>query len=351
VDDLRKASIESEHPRTRERFLALYLIASGQFNATSYAKHAGRSDETVLSWIHNYNEFGPQGLLYKSSGGRRPFLSSAQAAEILQAVDTTQPVDHALPGHLWTVKKLRHLIHSSFGQVLSPSMIRRILKDHGYSWKKIKKFLGKANAKKRAEYVRLLLSLLEKMLDGEIILVWVDEVHVHREMDLGYTWSKIGQRVWRESDCPGLSDRLNFYGGYDYTHGECFLWQNGNCNAENTIAFLQAVKEWRKDKKGKIVIIWHNSSVHTAKKVKQEAERLGIELVFLPAYSPDLNPIERLWLWMRQEVTKGYCHESVAALEFACLKFICEINQTAEYVIQRLAPKFELDPEYEKLLV
>jgi transposase len=77
VEDLRAASISAEHHRTRERFQALYLIASGQFNATSCAKHIGRQDETVLGWIRLYNDAGPDALAYKKTGGRAPlFLPS-----------------------------------------------------------------------------------------------------------------------------------------------------------------------------------------------------------------------------------------------------------------------------------
>ena len=52
--DLRHASIKATHPRCRERRQALYLIASGQFNATTRAAHIGRHDETVLGWVHAY---------------------------------------------------------------------------------------------------------------------------------------------------------------------------------------------------------------------------------------------------------------------------------------------------------
>jgi hypothetical protein len=78
LEDLRRASVESPHRRSRERFQALYLIASGRFNATTCAAHIGRQDETVLGWIHRYNEHGPEALTYRRTGGRAPFLMSAK---------------------------------------------------------------------------------------------------------------------------------------------------------------------------------------------------------------------------------------------------------------------------------
>ena len=77
-EDLRRASVEAPHPRSRERFQALYLIASGRFNATACAAHIGRQDETVLRWAHRYNRHGPEALAYRHSGGRAPLLLSAR---------------------------------------------------------------------------------------------------------------------------------------------------------------------------------------------------------------------------------------------------------------------------------
>jgi hypothetical protein len=76
VEHLRRASLDEAHPRSRERFQALYLIASGQLNATTCALHIGRQDETVLRWVHLYNRHGPAALAYRHTGGRSPLLTS-----------------------------------------------------------------------------------------------------------------------------------------------------------------------------------------------------------------------------------------------------------------------------------
>src|SRR3954447_4686227 len=78
LEDLRRASVETPHRRSRERFQALYLIASGRFNATTCAAHIGRQDETVLGWVHRYNEHGPDALAYRRTGGRAPLLMRAR---------------------------------------------------------------------------------------------------------------------------------------------------------------------------------------------------------------------------------------------------------------------------------
>ena len=74
ADDLRRLATEAEHPRTRERFLALFVLAAGQSNATLWAEEIGRRDECVPSWIHKYNERGPDAMTYRRTGGHAPLL-------------------------------------------------------------------------------------------------------------------------------------------------------------------------------------------------------------------------------------------------------------------------------------
>ena len=75
IDDLLQGSINAQHPRTRERYLALYMIASGQSNATLWAKQTNRCDESIMKWVHCYNEVGPDSLIYRRTGGSIPFCA------------------------------------------------------------------------------------------------------------------------------------------------------------------------------------------------------------------------------------------------------------------------------------
>jgi hypothetical protein len=80
LDDLRRASVLAPHRRTRERFRALYLIASGRFNATTCAARVGRQDDTVLGWVHRYDEGGPDALTYRRTGGSAPLFSPRRSS-------------------------------------------------------------------------------------------------------------------------------------------------------------------------------------------------------------------------------------------------------------------------------
>ena len=78
---LRLLSVEAKNKRSRERFLALYMIADRQTSACAWAREIGRTKETVLKWVHDYNRLGPEGVFYRHTGGRRPFLAQSRSSD------------------------------------------------------------------------------------------------------------------------------------------------------------------------------------------------------------------------------------------------------------------------------
>jgi len=280
-----------------------------------------------------------------------PPFCPEQVKQIVETVKYSEPVEQGLPGHGWTLKKLKRWVEDKLGRSVSRNALRTMLRQAGLSWKKCKKLLAKANAEKRAQFVVQFQALYERMLRDEVLILYVDEAHIHQDLDIGYTWSPSGEPAWRMSHSPGLSKRINWYGAYDFSQGRTFIWHHGKCNGEQTVHFLQQLSAWLNESERQVVIIWDGASYHRSKLVQAEAKRLSFELIPLPGYSPDLNPIEGLWKWMREDVTQQYCHQTLRELFLDCKAFIDCINLHPELLVKRLWPKFDLDPEYEKLLV
>lgn len=346
---LRQMEIEASHPRSRERYQALYMVGSQGYSASQWAQKIGRENETVLRWIHQYNQGGSGSVGYQHSGGVVPILKAAEQNEIVETVLTSKPSEHQQLGHAWNLKKLCRWVAEKLGRKVSRNTLRTILKTAGFSWKKCKKLLSRAAPTKREEFVTGFQALYERLCRNEVILIYIDEAHIHQDMDYGYSWSPIGKPAWVKSTSPGLSARINWYGAYNFGAGQCFLWQAESCDSEHSIEFLNQLARWLGKTTQQVVLIWDNASHHKKQTVQDAAAQLGLALFPLPTYSPDLNPIEGLWKWLREEVTQHYCHPSIQALFLACRKFIETINLTPEQVIKRLWPKFELDPAVEKL--
>ena len=350
--DILRMSLEASHPRTRERLMALYVIGTGLHTATTCAQLLDRTLHTVLKWVHRYNEAGVEALVYRHTGGRVAQLNEPEQTQILTVMERRAPEEEGLSGHGWTLKKLKVWVSKKLGYTVSRNTLRNLLKRAGFSWKKSKKLLAKAKPAVREAYVAQFERWLDQHRDEELRIVYVDEAHIHQDMNTGYRWSKKGVDDWVPSTSPGLDKRLNWYGAYNFTDGQCFLWEQGWCNGEQTVQFLQALADWLPPSDLQTLIIWDGAPWHSRTlAVQEKAEALGLTLVTLPPYSPDLNPIEGLWKWMREEVTQHYCHLNLAQLKQDCLAFIGQINRQPLNLIQRLWPKCELNNLHEKFLL
>jgi transposase len=83
----------------------------------------------------------------------------------------------------------------------------------------------------------------------------------------------------------------------------CPLIFEGTLNAELFAEYLrkQLAPTFPPDK----VLLLDNSSVHKSKLAITTLEECGIKYLFLPPYSPDLNPIELMWAWLKAYLRKA----------------------------------------------
>ena len=89
------------------------------------------------------------------------------------------------PPEFWTTSKRLQWLHTHFGIKLCRETIRTYLKKLGFSWKKSKKLLNKANPEKREEFLDQLRPLIEQANEDKVLLVYLDEAHKHPDPSLG----------------------------------------------------------------------------------------------------------------------------------------------------------------------
>lgn len=224
--------------------------------------------------------------------------------------------------------------------------VRQALKKLGFSWKKWRKLLNKANIEDREEFVKKLTDILKDATDGKKLVIYLDEAHIHLDTDEGYGWTVKGKRAWISSTSPGLT-KVSFYGVYLYNEGKTRIYPYLYANGDNTVDVLKKIKAEFPNKD--ITLIWDGAPYHRGEKVIKAAEDLEITLEPLPAYSPDFMPVEHLWHWLREDVTYHQCYDDELELISQVKKFEQEINATPTAVAGRLWTKTELDLDEEKL--
>jgi hypothetical protein len=131
-EDLRRLAMSAPHPRTRERFLALYEITQQSRGATCVAMRAGRHPQTVMGWLHAYNAHGPDALLYRRTGGR-PLLVWGVFCQERSARSMRLPSDVPRIGPLLSAGDgPQHLVSGRLA--LEPEPSSRIQRGHRPRW-------------------------------------------------------------------------------------------------------------------------------------------------------------------------------------------------------------------------
>jgi transposase len=349
--DLRQLALSAPHARSRERWLALHEIAQGGC-ATRVAECTGRLPQIVMDWLYTYNEHGPEALIYRHTGARPRFCPEIEAAldETIRAAQqeaAKPPVAGADPPPRWTLKRLVAFVQELFGRRYCRETIRAALRRLDLSWKKARKLLGRADAGRRETFVKQIGALLDGARDEQHALVYLDEAHIHQDVDLGYGWAERGQRFHVASSSPGLSAKSRSMACTSATKARCGSGPIGVATAKTPSTLLRRLRAAIPE--GKLIVIWDGAPYHRAKTVWAAAASLDIHIEPLPGYTPDLMPVERLWRWLREDVTYNHCHATAEDLVRRVAAFETTINQNVCAVADRLWVKDHLDPEEEKL--
>ena len=122
----------------------------------------------------------------------------------------------------------------------------------------------------------------------ECIIGFLDETSPQLTSNTQRLWSFNKPAVKKKT----TKMRANTFGFYAI-NGESVVDFKENSKKESVCEFLERIRERNPEKT--IVIILDNFRSHWAKKTRRKARKLNIILVFLPPYSPDLNPIEQIW--------------------------------------------------------
>lgn len=233
-----------------------------------------------------------------------------------------------------------------FGRRCRRETIRAAPRRLDLSWKKAKKLLGRANPERRKGFIDQPHPLLEGAQRDQHPLVYLDEAHIHQDVDLGYGWGKRGKRFHAASASPGLSAKVSFHGLYPFNEGQVRIWPCARANGEHAIDVPRRLRVEFPDRK--LIMIWDGAPCHRAKAAWSAAASLDIHLVPLPGHSPDLMPVEPPWRWLREDVTHHHCHATPEDLIRRVAAFEVTVNQDPCAVADRLWVKDHLDPEEEK---
>lgn len=278
------------------RIRAILALAEGK-GIGEIASILRVSTTAIRQWLTKFLTGGLKALCtVKKPSGRPGNLTKTQKRQLEKWI-IEGPQSVGFPGACWRSPMIQELIHRKFGVFYSVKYISQLLKNMGFSYQKARFAVGGKdpdNQRKREEWLKKSWPGILKQAEKEnSYLLFGDEVSFPQWGSLTYTWSKKGQQPTIQTS--GCRKGCKVFGLIDYFTGKFFYKTiEGRFNSESYKDFLQEVL--LKTRK-KIFLVQDGARYHTSKAMKEFFEQFKhrVTVYQLPSYSPDFNPIEKLW--------------------------------------------------------
>jgi transposase len=308
-EELNRLQSETDNIKTYKRLTFLKLLFDGATLAAA-AEDIGVSEGTASNWVTRWNEGGLGKLTPNFGGGRPPKLDESQQEELIELLREGQP---------WKKQEIQHLLNEEFDVEYHPHYLPTFLDKLGlhYAIPRTKRPDRPENAEE------ILDERLEYAFDEEAF----ERPHNKREDDdddedwerdedictdggtvIGFfdvshpqPWDN-SQRMYSVDEPHIERPLVNIdtpAAGFYALNGESVLSFPPDQTKEQICACFERIREQNPGKR--ILLVLDNFSSHICKYTRKRAHELGIDLVFLPVGSPDLNPIEPVWKSLKWE--------------------------------------------------
>jgi transposase len=322
IDKLSYERFAYPDPMIQKRLHAVYLKITLDSTNQMIALICDLHYNTVGHWIKVYFEKGFEALLENNYGTNESemehhsesILSSFRERPLYNAAEAAERIDEMT------------------GIRRSEQQVRTFMKKHGLRFIKCGHIPAKADTEVQQKWVDdTLKPVIEAAQQEKLHLFFCDAAHFVLQPFLCALWTAVRMFIRASAG----RNRINVLGAVNAITKEIITLTNTTYITSTTlIDFLKQLKERFPDKP--ISIVLDNARYQHCAAVKTFAEGLGIQLLFLPPYSPNLNIIERLWKFTKKKILYAKYYDKPDAFHGAIQNFFDNINQTYKQDLKTL---------------
>jgi transposase len=298
---------QSKEKRQADRIKTILCLNMGD-SYEEIAKRLLLDDSTLRNYYAEYVNKGMEELLKDNYKGGKSRLDYCQI----------EALDKHLQTHTYTSSKdIQAYIEKEYGVHYTTEGVKGILYRLGFSYKKSKHVPGKADRKMQEDFLKEYESL-KSSKQSEDKIYFMDGCHpIHNSIE-AYGWIKKGQEKQLKANTG--RKRLNINGAYNAEDNKVIVREDESVNANSTISLIQQIMVLQTT--GIIYIIADNARYYRSKLVRECLEKnTRVKLIFLPPYSPNLNLIERLWLFFKKKRLWNKYYERYEEFKQECMAF------------------------------
>jgi transposase len=308
-------------PIVQKRFHSIYIKAVTGFSNERVGIMTDAHRNSISEWIQIYQTKGLDGLMQVDYGTNKSELAE-HSSSIKELFEQHPPrsIDEA-------VLKIEKLT----GIKRSRSRVSTFIKRLGFRCLKTGHIPAKANDTQQREWVdKTLQPAIEAAQKEETHLLFMDASHFVLQPFLCHVWCLC--RIFIKAAAG--RNRINVLGAINAITKEVTTYINTTyINADSIMAFLKQLKEKYPDKP--IAIVLDNARYQHCVAVKDLAATLGIQLLFLPPYSPNLNIIERLWKFTKKQILNAEYYDTPDKFHEAITTFFQNVNKEHNDELQK----------------
>jgi len=330
-----KAALETLQRQSRDHHVRdrvrCVLLSSEGWSTAMIAQSQRIHETTVLRHLADYLH---SDKLAPENGGSLGHLGVVHRGELKQFLTENTQV---------TTGCIIAYVEERYGVSYSVPGMNKWLHRNGFSYKKPSGVPHKFDAEKQQQFVEEYARLKQTDGDNEPIL-FMDAVHPTQSTKLSYGWIRRGERKTVET--TGSRTRMNIIGALslnDIAH--TITCEYPQIDSETVCQFFIAIRQTYPVSQ-KVHLILDGAGYHRSERVKEWAYVMNIELHYLPPYSPNLNPIERLWKVMNEHARNNRYFCTAKAFRSAIKEFFdCTLPAIAGGLTRRINDNFQmLDP-------
>lgn len=332
ADTIRKLRFEQRTNKDRRVFIkvTVLLMLHKQFSPQDIAESLGIDDSTVYRYGQGYEKLGLVAYLNSSFVAYSGRLSAGEEAQL----------EAELRSNLYiSSQEVVHYIEHTFGLRYSNSAVVKMLKRLGFVYKKTKSVPSKSNRVAQEQFIEQLEDLLIQIDENQVVY-FNDAVHPQHNTRSDYGWIYQGEDFEIPAN-PGRK-RVNINGALNALKvTDVIIVEADRINAQSCIELWK--KQRRKHPGKTIYNICDNAPYYHSKVLRQWLEsHTWCKVIYLPTYAPNLNLIERLWKYMRKQVTSYYFYEHFMEFRQAILDFFKNIKEHKQALNSILTLKFHI---------
>ncbi|EHI7219677.1 IS630 family transposase [Salmonella enterica] len=297
---MRKEAQQTYDKNHARRLIAMLMLHQGM-TVTDVARLLCAARSSVGRWINWFTLHGVEGL--KSlRPGRAPRWPVADILQLLPLLVQRSPKDFGWLRSRWSTELLVLVINRLFDVTLHRSTLHRYLRQADMVWRRAAPMLKIKDP--HYEEKRLVIDQALAQEQTAHPVFYQDEVDIDLNPKIGADWMPKGQQ--KRIATPGQNQKHYLAGALHSGTGRVHYVSGSSKSSDLFISLLETLRRTYRRAKT-ITLVADNYIIHKSRKVERWLEENPkFRLLFLPMYSPWLNPIERQWLSLHETITRNH---------------------------------------------